>query len=298
MQILKPLTVTDAVLTSSNVPEADYAAYAAGTTYALAARVIVVADHKIYESLQAGNVGHTPSSSPTYWSEVSSTNRWKMFDQTVGTATEKADAITVTLTPGELFDSVSVLEVSASTVRVVVDDPEYGTVFDETQSLLLDTGITDWYAYFFSPIARRTTAVFDGIPPSLDTSETTITITDTGSTAACGVCLVGRTLEAGSTLSGVSVGIQDYSRKERDDWGAYSITERAYSKRARFSLTVPKYKVDELQALLASVRATPALYIGSQSFDSAVVYGFYKDFDIQIAYSEFSECTLDIEGLV
>ena len=38
--IVKPMALTDVMLISTDVPETDYPAYAAGTTYALGARVI------------------------------------------------------------------------------------------------------------------------------------------------------------------------------------------------------------------------------------------------------------------
>ncbi len=71
MKIIRPLTITDAVLAATNVPENDHPAYSGATTYALGDRVIVVgADiHKIYESLQASNTGHAPVTSPTYWED-------------------------------------------------------------------------------------------------------------------------------------------------------------------------------------------------------------------------------------
>ena len=52
-----------------------FSAYAAGTTYGnfMTTRLksdIVMSDDKIYQSLVTGNVGHTPSSSPTYWVET------------------------------------------------------------------------------------------------------------------------------------------------------------------------------------------------------------------------------------
>ena len=42
MQLIKPVTVTDTVLVSSNVPENDYAEWAVGTTYDTGDRVIVL----------------------------------------------------------------------------------------------------------------------------------------------------------------------------------------------------------------------------------------------------------------
>jgi hypothetical protein len=58
---------------------------AGGTTYADGDRVIVTTGyHKIYESQQAANTGNDPTTDDgTWWLEVSSTNRWKMFDAIV-----------------------------------------------------------------------------------------------------------------------------------------------------------------------------------------------------------------------
>lgn len=47
-----------------------YEEYAGGTTYALGDRVVVFSGTRalVYTSLQGSNIGHTPSSSPTWWS--------------------------------------------------------------------------------------------------------------------------------------------------------------------------------------------------------------------------------------
>lgn len=46
MKLIQPTTVTDAILTSSNVPETDYAAWVNSTSYTIGQKVIVVATHK------------------------------------------------------------------------------------------------------------------------------------------------------------------------------------------------------------------------------------------------------------
>lgn len=69
-------TITDAQLSASTLPEAPPAVYAGGTTYALGAGVSVAASHNafdVYESLQAGNIGHVPASSPLWWKLVGQT---------------------------------------------------------------------------------------------------------------------------------------------------------------------------------------------------------------------------------
>lgn len=74
-RLIRPVTVTDAVLTASNVAEVPPAAYAAGTTYALAATAALFSgpgstEGLIYESLQAGNIGHDPATSPLWWQPI------------------------------------------------------------------------------------------------------------------------------------------------------------------------------------------------------------------------------------
>ena len=74
---------------------------------------------------------------------------------------------------------------------------------------------------------------------------------------------------------------------------------------AGISLAPPRPWLPELIAagkvtdadLRAALRATPVLWIGSESFESLTVYGFYKEFSIDIAYPTVSYCSLTIEGL-
>lgn len=64
LTVVAPLAVTPAMLVSTNVPETDYPEWAAGTTYAKGQRVILAAQHKVYESAADGNTGTTPRRRP------------------------------------------------------------------------------------------------------------------------------------------------------------------------------------------------------------------------------------------
>lgn len=380
MQIVRPMTVNDANLLSSNVAETDYAAYNAGTTYGLGDRVILVSPsatvtisianpgvvswtghglpngtpvvftttgalptgivagtryfirdaatdtlrlcakvggnaiittgsqtgvhtataqiHKVYESLEAGNTGNYPPSaaSSTWWLDCGATNRWKMFDTSVTSQTSAADELTASIEASGRVNTVALLNVSAATARVVMTDDVDGVVYDQTQTLSSDSGITDWYAYFFEPIVRATDALFSGMPPYAD-AQIDITLTDTGNAVLCGAALLGLSREIGGVQYGASVGIQDYSVKQQNDFGDYTILERAFSKRGVWAVFVENSIVDELAKILAEYRATPTLYIGSEDFTSTFIYGFYKDFSIVITYPEHSICNLELEGL-
>ncbi len=68
-RLIPRIPVTDEVLTASSVPEVTVPEYASGTTYAVGdiRGVTIGTAQRVYQSLQAGNVGHAPTSSPTFW---------------------------------------------------------------------------------------------------------------------------------------------------------------------------------------------------------------------------------------
>ena len=300
MKVIRPFIVNDAALISSNVAETDYAAYNAGTTYALGTRVIYVAAgiHWVIESLQNGNVGHTPTglTTDTWWLKVSSTNRWKMFDQSVQSQTSNADAITVSLLANDRINAVAMLNINASTARIKMTDAVDGIVYDQTYSLISDSAITDWYAYFFEPIVRLTDLTVTNLPP-YSNSTIDITLGSAGETVYCGGLIMGLQRDIGATQYGLSTGITDYSVKQQDAFGNYSILERSFRKRADVTLFVENTFIDQLQIFLSSLRAIPSVYIGTDQYTNTIIYGFYKDFNINVAYLNHSVCTLELEGL-
>jgi hypothetical protein len=301
MKIVRPVDILDANLLASNVPETDYSAWSSGTTYGLGDRAIyVLADtHWVVESLQAGNLNHTPTgaTTDTWWLLVGYTNRWKMFDGAIQSQTSAADEIAVTVTSvTSRIDSVALFNIDCATAQVTVTDATDGVVYDQTVNMVSPSGITDWYAYFFEPVTRITDYVFTELPPYLS-SEIDITLTDTGGTVLCGACVVGLSREIGGTQYGAQTGIQDYSIKQVDSFGNYSILERAYNKRATFQVQVENSLIDELQTILAGYRAVPIVYVGSDLYSSTMVYGFYKDFSTVISYPRVSILSIELEGL-
>lgn len=303
MKIVQPITINDAALLSSNVPEVLYPNYDAGYVYASGARVHVIAAdvHQVYESLQAENVGHNPaderySETPVWWIFVSATNPWLMFDKSVTSQTENPDSIQVSIQASGRVPCLGLMNVSGASVHVTVTDAVDGVVYDETYSLVSTSGINNWYDYFFEPIVRVRDLILVNLPlyasPIID-----VTISASGETVKCGTLILGPITDAGDTEYGVAVGIQDFSVKAQDDFGNYAIVERAYRKRATFPVVVPHYRVDTLADRLAALRATPVLYIGADNYTSSAIYGFYNDFTIEIAYPLESVLSIEIEGL-
>lgn len=297
LTVVKPIAVTPAMLVSTDVPETDYPEWSAGTTYAEGARVILAAQHKVYQSAMAGNVGKSPVTDRAAWLEVGATNRWKPYDKSVSSQVVQANAISYRLKPGQAVTSVGVLNITGGTsLRVQMVDPTYGNVYDKTISLVGVPIASGWWMWFFGERRAPTQVLLQDLP-SYPGADIIIDVTGT-SQLAVGVIVLGQLREFSLGIrAGARVGIQDFSRKERTDFGDVMVVERAFAKRASFSMLLQAEEVDSFHQFLSEVRATPCLWIGSQRYESTTVYGFYKSFDIVIAYFNYSDCELELEGL-
>ncbi|TCP91894.1 hypothetical protein C8J42_103586 [Sphingomonas sp. PP-CE-1A-559] len=108
----------------------------------------------------------------------------------------------------------------------------------------------------------------------------------------------GETIELGTTETAPTIGIIDYSKRVTDDFGVTTVVERGFARRMSVRLGVPFDDVDGLQRRLADLRATSAMWVADERFNSLSVRGFYKEFEIDLAVPPLSFCTLTVEGMV
>jgi hypothetical protein len=296
VHIIRPNVINDAALISSNILENDFAVYSAGTSYALGAKVIVTTagEHRIYESLQAANVGHTPSTSPDWWLDAGPTNRWAMFDNEVNSQSSRANSISVVLSPGS-FDSLALVEVEGQSVDIVISD---GSTVIYSQTITLSAAnVFDWYSYFNEPIIYKNNFILRGLP-SIANPQVTVTINSPGNTVKCGVMVLGKASFLGLLKWDPTISINDYSTKETDSFGKPTLVQRAFSKRLQCALELESPQIDSVYRLLASYRSTPLIWEGSEDYEFSVIYGFYKDMSIILQGVAYSTCNLEIEGLI
>ena len=148
MRVIKSIDTNDTILTSSNIAENEYAAWASATSYAANAGVIY--NHKIYTAISAhtSSALNTPELDATKWLYVSYTNRYRMFDNVISNSSSKLGGITFTLKPSQTVDSMVFLDLNAASVQVVMTDPVFGEVYNKTQILSDTASAVDYYAYF------------------------------------------------------------------------------------------------------------------------------------------------------
>jgi hypothetical protein len=297
MRVIKPTVLTSAMLISSTVPETDHAAYAAGTTYALGARVIRTSTHRIYESLQDANTGHTPETEKTWWSDVGPTNRWAMFDTEINTQTVGADGVlTVVIQPGPI-NSLALIGMDATGLTITMVDGVGATVYSRTVDLD-NTQIVDFYTYCFEPRDFLREVVLTDIPV-YGAGQITITLTS-GSTPRLGALIFGSAIEIGDTKYGAQLGIVDYSKIETDEFGTTTFIRRNNAKRINVPILLSNSRLRYVSKKLQELTATPCVWIGSAeyNFSPLITFGFFQDFGVTISYANHSECNLEIRSMI
>jgi hypothetical protein len=184
----------------------------------------------------------------------------------------------------------------ATSVRVRVQNADLDMVYDRTVNMV-NNGMTqaDWYNFFTAPRFYQSTLLLTDIPGTAG-ARITITITNAGGQAACGLCLPGKRVELGATLLGVELGITDYSVKNTDEWGNVDVTERGYADRVTLPVQIQNDLLEPLKRTLLQYRARPALYVGHPDYPSSIVYGWYKDLSVSVPYPTYSTFSLEIES--
>lgn len=294
MKVIKPAVITDAQLISSSVAETEYAAYAPATDYAVGARRIY--SHKIWESVQTPNVGHTPGTDALYWAEIGPTNRWAMLDTEISTATSVPLSLAVTIAPG-LVNSLALLEIDGAQLNVTVRDGPGGPVVYDYDKSLDGSVVYDWLQYFYEPFIAVHEVVLSDLP-LYGNAHITVTITSAG-TVNVGTLAAGMSTYLGDVEHGASAGIIDYSRKDTSATGVTTFVRRKFSKQMSVRMMVENFALNNLQRTIADLRATPCVWVGvdSAGYAPLTIFGFYRDFSIDVAYPTKSYCNLEIEGL-
>jgi hypothetical protein len=306
-KMVTPSLVDDDTLDSSTVAEpsgADPVVYNAANDFALDDLVFVGAGHhKIYVCIQAhtaaGGAQSPFAENSLFWADQRATNRWKAFDQYIGDPTTQSNSAEWAINSPDLVNAVALFGLSAATVQVVVEDSGSTERYDETITMADNTNVIDWESYWFSPVVKRTDLLLTDLPPYADAT-VTITVTDTGNTVLVGQIVVGLFEDLGDTSSDVDLGIEDFSRKERDAFGRFSITERDYADTMGLSFATETSRLRYIKTRLAGRRGLPTVYATDTRYadNDYIIYGFFPQMQTIGRYASISEVFLELEGLV
>ncbi|MFD1709093.1 hypothetical protein FVQ98_14505 [Ottowia sp. GY511] len=296
LRVVKTVPVTSATLAGSSVPENEHPVWSAASTYTKGQRVIL--GHEVYEAVaETGNTNKDPKTEAAYWARVGYTNLWRAFDLSSTTRTQFDSDAWFELSPGQAISSVVLRGLAAVTkVRLTMTHPAYGVVHEHEAFIGSELTESSWYAWTFEPRVARATFEYHGLP-SYPGATLRIEL-EGGADAGVGVVAIGKLREFGIGVSlGMRIGLMDFSRKQRDEYGDVFLKQGDYADTASFTVVVANDQLNNVRALVTSLRGTPCLWSPSDRWETTTVWGFFQNFVVTIQYATHSECAIDLEGL-
>jgi hypothetical protein len=284
MIVIPPITMTESMFTSTIAePSSGETLWNAATSYISPTRVYRTQTHKIYESTSTtSTVDSTVPELNIYattpkWIEVSSTNKFAMFDTLRNVKSYANNNIVVTITLDQRIDALALL--GLDNVSNILITTTYGgttlTLVNKSNSYV-SNGITLYYPSYLALDLQP----YYGLV-------ITITLTGTG-IIKCGNCILGTYENIGFVQRGASVDTINFSTVDRDLYGNATLIQRRNVPKISTSLILDNTKINKVTRLREYLNAKPAVWSGlDQSvsdsyYESLLVLGFYKNFTINI----------------
>nr|WP_289108759.1 hypothetical protein [uncultured Halomonas sp.] len=311
MKIIEPLQPNLTTLTASSLDESTLPVWDSGTAYSVGDEVRIFSDgaYRTYEALIA-STGEDPTTDPValegdpsagqpYWLATGSTNRWAMFDGSVGSPSADTTDIVVTYTPGTAINALALFNVVGGTVNVTVASAlAGGEIYNQTQKTLGDRGPGYW-DFYFGGVSVRTRFQFFGIPFYPDMM-ITVTVAKAGGAemAAIGELVFGKEFVIGEDVLGMEPRIKDYSTNEFNATFGYNVLVVRQTRR-RLSITtmIDENRADTVFDKIQSLASQKVVWIADK-YASGIIYGFYSDFIPAHNTYKVVQAQFKIEGLV
>lgn len=258
--------------------------------------------HRVYESLQAGNLNHPPAlaDSAAWWQDDGPTNRWAMFDLLRNTATEIASPLTVVLRPGRRVNSIALLGLVADTVEITATSAAAGggTVYSYSATLSYRHTV-DWYSFYFGEFGNTPSLVRFDLPTYSD-MEITVALTRAAGYVSCGALVVGKNVYVGRTLHQAENDGLNFSTIDRDGFGNSVLIQRRTVPKVNAQVRATKANVPRLVDLRVTLNAVPAVWAGLDEddagyFGALLILGVYKQFTITADQPEEALVALELE---
>lgn len=308
MRLIKPITVTnengfsiddDMLLSSTPALESEFDEWSDAESYDTGEKVYIAETHTEWEALQDSLNGtdDAPGVDEGEWLELGATNIWRLFDRGTGLKCSATSTISVTVRLGTRIDGIALFALNASEVQIVVDDDVDGVIYDETFDLVEEIPEPSWWYWLNTPVSKADKLLVRNVP-GYTTADITITITtDGGGVAECGEIAFGVDYDIGIGLWGSSVGGEDFSKIEFDQFGFATFAQGGYNDWADFDGAIQTDRVAYLKRLLKSVRGVPAVFAGDDDGEyETLIYGIagQPKIDIEANWSSFN---IEIQGL-
>ena len=263
-------------------------------------RVILTENHTLYEAAADNRDKPTDGVNkvPPTWVEVSATNKYRAFDESVSTVTQGQSPLIMEIRPDEPFDAIIGFNVqNANTVTVIVVDPDAGEVYRQVVEMVDNGSIVDWYSYLWDGFSNINEFSLFNLPiyPNADLR---VEIEGAG-LVGIGTLVTGKSIELGQANYGTSIQQLDFSTVDEDVFGNLNITKRPGAKLVNYDVSVQKSRLNYVYRELEKLSGVATVWSGTDNVqDETLVYGYHRDNNLNLDTPTLCKVTIQVRGLI
>ena len=295
MQVIAAITLTDENILEYRVKPDPYSVWDSTTVYRRGRKVIVQDGYnKIYESVYPHSGMYPPDNTEQEqpaWILVRPINLWSMLGSVPDQRTQNNDEIYLKIAPKARVNAIGVHGVEADYINVKVWDAQENLVEDRTVNLSYTTTHENTVV-----TGRYTDTVIVRLPEHPQ-GVIEVTLAAPGEKVFCETMTFGEARSLGTTQPSARVTGIDPSLKAFDAFGRAYVQKRDMERSVSASVIIPWRSLDYSHKALADLRATPATWVASDTTPISIVYGMYRDFEINLSNRQVGLCNLDIQPI-
>jgi hypothetical protein len=299
LRIIEPFAITEGNIDSTNI--ALEIAWTAGT-YSLG--YVRRVGERLFEVSADSTTQEPGLAASTEWFDAGPANRYAAFDlqfgadnyRVIDTITERADSITYTLSGLPRLSAMAFFGLRATQITIVGTLNTTGDVADVTYNIADATPyLGSFWRWFFAPQSlERTYATFDlNIPIG---ATVTVTITNTGSTAAVSTIVMGLANEYGEVEVSSTRGLRSRSVKKTEGT-LTSLLRRTPAAKVGYRVRLDNYTVDPFWRTINDLDGVAAVFAGPDDNPEFLAYGFVSSCQTVSDVRGMTKVQLEVETL-
>lgn len=291
MKVIKPITITPAMIVSNTAANVD-ADYNPATAYALGDKCTY--GGIIWACIEGPVTGQQPDISPIKWANKGPANTHALFDDKISTPTTASTSLTLVLKPGYV-NALGLFGLVGDTLTVTARNGIAGEVVYSATRKLKRRVVTRLYEYLYERSSQLREVVLTGLPTRKDLH---ITLTITGASVSIGMLSAGSLMVIGEAQYGMTLDLIDYSLNTTDKNGVTTFVKGLFAKRLSGVVVVNNAFFTRVARDLEALSGIPCAWIGTSKdgYTPLTIFGSFRNAPLSVDNHAQSTINFDIEG--
>ncbi len=273
----------------------------------------VLYNHYYYKNVIDNNKGNIPDdNNNTKWLKWRISNRYAQTDLRAktytiwneDTAIDFNDVGLISEFENGLYTVLAFGGVHGASIKVeVISNNDGSILYEDVQISYNRPNSNNWYNYYFEEFNHEDEQNFIfNIPPFANSYIRTTIEKNSLLTASVNFMVAGNGIYLGDTLYGLSLGLNDNSDVQKDDFGITTIKKRDASQYMDLDVTIPSIRLQEMKRKTYSLYGEIILIVADEredsKYESLPILGYIEDYSTVLSNSVEIQASYSIKEVI